>query len=57
MSLKLVSPRKQRALQAKLDHIASLEGQLLEDTEEEEEHFHDALDEPLPKKKGTLKKT
>ena len=65
MSLKPVSPRKQRALQAKLDCIASLEDQFklllehfkLKDKEEEEEHFHDAINEPLPEKKGTLNKT
>ena len=65
MLLKPVSPRKQIALQAKLDHIASLEDQFklllehfkLKDKEEEEEHIHDALEEPLPKIKGTLKKT
>jgi len=65
MSLKPVSPRKQRALQVNLDHITSLEDQFklllehfkLKDKDEEEEHFHDAFDEPLPKKRGTLKKT
>ena len=65
MSLKPVYPRKQRALQAKLDRIASLEDKFklllehfkLEDKEEEEEQFHDAFDEPLPKQKEPFKKT
>ena len=63
MSLKPVSPRKQRAQQVKLDCIPSLEDQFklllehfkLKDKEEEKEHFRD--DKPLPEKKGTLKKT
>jgi len=29
----------------------------LKDKEEEEDHFHDAFNEPLPEKKGTLKNT
>ena len=65
MALKPVSPRKQRALQTKLDCIASLEDKFklllehfkLEDKEEEEEQFHNAFDEPLPEQKEPSKKT